>query len=92
MEDLTDCNLFEDTNHFYMSHSYFGRNTVGAVLTFYSIRYFVRVKLENVTVENNGQPLEVFNMNHGSVLIMENHIVQNKGPLVINIVEKSSHC
>ena len=34
------------------------------------------------------QALEVFNMNHGSVLIMENvNIAQNKGPLVINTVE-----
>ena len=28
VEDLTNCNLIEDTNHLYMSHSYFGRNNI----------------------------------------------------------------
>ena len=74
---------------FHMSHSYFGRNNVGALINFVFITYFVRVKLENITVENNRQALEVLDMNHGSVLIMENvNINHNTGPLVI-ISEKS---
>ena len=75
---------------FHMSHSYFGRNNVGALINFVFITYFVRVKLENITVENNRQALEVLGMNHGSVLIMENvNINHNTGPLVIISSEKS---
>ena len=35
---------------FHMSHSYFGRNTVGALLKFVSITCFVRVEVENITL------------------------------------------
>ena len=43
---------------FHMSHSCFGRNTVGALPNFVSITCFVRVELENITVDNNSQALE----------------------------------
>ena len=72
---------------FHMSHSYFGRNNIGASLHF---TYFVKVKLENITVENNRQALRVSDMSNGSLLIMENvNINHNRGPLVITSLEKS---
>lgn len=51
--------------------SYFGRNTVGAKLSFDSIPYSVSVKPENITVENHIQALRRL-MNPISVLVMEN--------------------
>ena len=69
---------------FHMSHSYFGRNTVGASLHFRSITYSANVKLQNVTVENNRQALTV-QMYYTSVLIIENvNIKHNKGGLIIS--------
>ena len=50
--DSTNCSQ-EDISHFYTSHSYFGRNTIGAKLSFDFIPYFVSVKLENITVETS---------------------------------------
>ena len=70
---------------FHMSHSYFGRNTVGASLYFNSIPYSICVKLENITVENHiNRSLQVL-MNPSSVLVMENiNINHNMGAVVIS--------
>ena len=91
MGDFTNCiSQVEVTSHFYMSHGYFGRNSVGASMYFHSIIYSVCVRLKNITVENNSQALLVFT-NPSSVLIMENvNINHNTGPLVIASFEQSS--
>ena len=41
--DSTNCSSIEVTRHIYISHSYFGRNTVGATMY---IKYSVRLKLK----------------------------------------------
>ena len=80
--DYTNCSI-EDVSHFYMSHSYFGQNTIGAKLSLDFIPYSVRVKLKNITVENHIRAFRVL-MNSISVLIMENlNITHNMGPLLI---------
>ena len=86
--DSTNCSM-EDISHFYMSHSYFGRNTIGAKLSFDFTPYSVSVELENITVETSIRAFRVL-MNAISVLIMKNlNITHNMGPFVI-ISEKSS--
>ena len=47
--DSTNCNSVEVTSHFYMSHSYFGRNKFSAIMDVGSIC----VVLENITVESS---------------------------------------
>ena len=69
---------------FHMLQSYFGRNTIGALLYFDSVSNSVSVKLENITVESNDQAFQV-SMSHSSVLIMENVIIShNMGPVFIH--------
>ena len=87
--DSTNCNSIEVTRHFYISHSYFGRNTIGATLY---IKYSVWLKLKNITVENNSKIFNVF-ITHNSVFTMENvNFAHNIGPLWINSFGKSSIC
>ena len=69
-EHSTNSNSFDFT--FYMSHSYFGRNSIGASLHFDSITSSVCVKLENITAENqHTQAFQVL-MNHSSILVLKN--------------------
>ena len=90
-EDFNNCiSQVEVTSHFYMSHSYFGRNSVGGSMYLHSIIYSVCVRLKNITVENNSEAFLVFT-NPSSVLIMENvNINHNLGPLVIASFKQSS--
>ena len=81
-EHSTNSNSFDFT--FYMSHSYFGRNSIGASLHFDSIASSVWVKLENITAENTRtQALQVL-MNHSSILILKNvNFNSNAGALLV---------
>ena len=84
--DSTNCSSTEVTRHIYISHSYFGRNTIGATLY---IKYSVWLKLKNITVKNNSKIFSVF-ITHSSVFIVENANFTNMGQLEINSVGKSS--
>ena len=85
--DSTNCISIEATRHFYISHSYFGRNTVGATLY---IRYSVWLELKNITVENNSKIFNVF-ITYNSVFTMENaNFTHNMGQLQISSFGKSS--
>ena len=90
-EDFNNCiSQVEVTSHFYMSHSCFGRNSVGGSMYLHSIIYSVCVRLKNITVENNSEAFLV-STNPSSVLIMENvNINHNLGPLVIASFKQSS--
>ena len=71
---------------FHMSHSYFARNNQGTSLSLKSNPLSVHVKLENITIEKNRQPLFVA-LNCSSVLIMKNvNISQNLGPVYVTSV------
>ena len=80
--DSTNCRSFEAARHFYVSNSYFARNTIGAVLNL--ITYSACVKLENITVEHqNNASLKIIS-NHSSAIIMENiNINHNRGAMRI---------
>ena len=77
-----NCSPFEAARHFYVSNSYFARNTIGAVLNL--ITYSACVKLENITVEHqNNASLKIIS-NHSSAIIMENiNINHNRGAMRI---------
>ena len=69
-------------------HSYFGRNIIGASISFDSITSFVNVKLENITVENSVQGLSV-STNFGSVVVLENvKFKHNRRSLRISSLKK----
>ena len=69
---------------FHMSHSYFARNNQGTSL--YLSSSPLSVKLENITIEKNRQPLFIA-LNCSSVLIMKNvNISHNLGPVYVTSV------
>ena len=82
--DSTNCNLWEATYHFYMSHSNFDGNSVGTSLIFESAIYSTSMKLENINMENHGPALQVL-MNHSSVLIMENVNIRNSASTALKL-------
>ena len=83
----TNCSSIDARRRFYISHSYFGRNTIGATLY---IKYSVWLGLKNITVENNSKIFDVF-LTHHSVFTMENaNITHNTGQLQINSLGKST--
>ena len=78
----TNCRSFEAARHFYISNSYFARNTIGAVLNL--ITYSACVKLENITVEHQKNASLKIALNHSSTIIMENvNINHNRGAMRI---------
>ena len=90
MGDSTNCRSFEVKRHLHISHSYFGRNTVGATLDFNTIKYSVWLLLKNITIENNSQALVVY-MTHNSVITIENaNITHNRQHVLITSYEESA--
>ena len=80
--NTTNCRSFEAARHFYVSNSYFARNTIGAVLNL--ITYSACVKLENITVEHQNNASLKIALNHSSAIIMENiNINHNRGAMRI---------